>query len=53
MFILINIIIDYLPSEKALDMHNVVILIKFVFNKNHDHYYYEMLYFGRIDVTKS
>ena len=29
-----------LPLEKTLDMDNVVILIKSVLNKNHNHHYY-------------
>ena len=34
---------DDLPLEKALNMHNVVILIKSFFKKNHNHYYYQVL----------
>ena len=30
-----------LPLEKMLNMHDVVILIKSIFYKNHNHYYYE------------
>ena len=30
--------VNYLPLEKTLNMHNVVILIKFVFNKNYSRY---------------
>ena len=30
--------VDYLPLEKTLNMHNVVILIKFAFNKNYSRY---------------
>ena len=32
-----------LPLEKTLTMHNVVILIKSVFNKNQNHYYCKVL----------
>ena len=32
---------DDLPSEKPLDTHNVVILNKSIFNKNHNHFYYQ------------
>ena len=34
---------DYLPLEKILNMYNVIILIKSVLNKNHNHYYYQMV----------
>ena len=33
---------DDLPLEKTLNMQNVVILIKLVFQKSHNHYYYEI-----------
>ena len=33
---------DDLPLKKTLTMHNVVILIKSVFNKNQNHYYYNI-----------
>ena len=32
---------DDLPFEKRLNVQNVVIIIKSVFNKNNNHYYYE------------
>ena len=32
---------DDLPFEKRLNVQNVVIIIKSVFNKNYNHYYYE------------
>lgn len=32
---------DYLPLEKTPNMHNVVALVKSVFNKNQNHYYYQ------------
>ena len=32
---------DNLPLEKTLNMYNILILIKSVFNKNHNHYYYQ------------
>ena len=31
---------DDLPLEEPLDLHNVIILIKSVFNKDQNHYYY-------------
>ena len=31
---------DSLPLEKTLTLHNVIILIKSVFNKYQNHYYY-------------
>ena len=31
---------DSLPLEKALTLHNAVILIKSIFNKDQNHYYY-------------
>ena len=31
---------DHLPLQKTITMHNVTILIKSVFNENHNHYYY-------------
>ena len=34
---------DNLPLEKTATIHNVVILIMFVFNEKHNHYYYKML----------
>ena len=47
---------DSLPLEKSLTFHNVIILIKSVFNKDTNRYYYnmflEMLYFDRIDVSE-
>ena len=33
---------DDLPLEKTLTWHNFVILIKSVFNKNQNHYYYNI-----------
>ena len=33
---------DSLPLEKALTLHNVIILIKSVFNKDQNHYYYNI-----------
>ena len=33
---------DSLPLEKTLTLHNVIILIKSVFNKNQNHYYYKI-----------
>ena len=33
---------DSLPSEKTLTLHNVLILIKSVFDKNQNHYYYNI-----------
>ena len=33
---------DSLPLEKTLTLHNVIILIKSVFNKNQNHYYYNI-----------
>ena len=35
---------DDLPLEKPLNMHNVVILIKFVFNKNYNRNYYQVFF---------
>ena len=32
---------DSLPIEKILTLHNVIILVKSVLNKNQNHYYYE------------
>ena len=32
---------DDLPLEKTLTMHNNVIIVKSVFNKNYNHYYYQ------------
>ena len=37
----IKIKIDF-SSEKPINMHDVVILNKTVFNKNHNHYYYQV-----------
>ena len=34
---------DNLPLEKTLTMHNVAMLSKSVFNKNQNHYYYNVL----------
>ena len=31
---------DDLPLEETLNLHNVIILIKSVFNKDQNHYYY-------------
>ena len=31
---------DSLPLEKTLTLHNVIILVKPVFDKNQKHYYY-------------
>ena len=33
---------DYLPIEKGLTLHNVIIHIKSVLNKNKNHYYYKI-----------
>ena len=33
---------DYLPLEKKLTLHNVIIRIKSVFNKDQNHYYYNI-----------
>ena len=33
---------DSLPSEKTLTLHIVLILIKSVFDKNQNHYYYNI-----------
>ena len=33
---------DDLPSEKLLNMHNVVIFIKSIINKNHNNNYYQL-----------
>ena len=33
---------DSLSLEKTLTLHNVIILIKSVFNKNQNHYYYNI-----------
>ena len=33
---------DSLPIEKMLTFHDVIILIKLVFNKNKDEYYYNI-----------
>ena len=33
---------DSLPLEKTLTLHNVIIRIKSAFNKNQNHYYYNM-----------
>ena len=33
---------DILPVEKMLTLHNVIILIKSVLNKDENHYYYKM-----------
>ena len=39
----IKIDLNYnLPSEKTLNMDNVVIRIKSVFNKSYNHYYYQV-----------
>ena len=32
---------DHLPLEKTLNIHNAVLHIESVFNKNHNHYYYQ------------
>ena len=33
---------DFLPLEQTLPLHNIVILIKSVFNKDQNHYYYNI-----------
>ena len=33
---------DDLPLEKAIAMHNIVILLKFISNENHNNYFYDM-----------
>ena len=52
------------PLEKAINMENVIVAIKSLLNKKHNHYYYErlfrkknsfkykMLYHDRIDVSE-
>ena len=35
---------DDLPSEKNQNVHNVVIVIKIVFSKNHNDYYYQLFW---------
>ena len=35
---------DSLPLEKALTLHNVIILIKSVLKKNQNHYYYYIIF---------
>ena len=46
MFILINIwklkLIQTMKLEKTLNMHNVLILIKSISNKNYNHYYHQV-----------
>lgn len=46
MFILINIwklkLIQTMKLKKTLNMHNVLILIKSISNKNYNHYYYQV-----------
>ena len=39
---------DSLPQEKSLTLHNVVILIKSVFNKNQNPYYYNVIWCHRL-----
>ena len=34
---------DSLPIEKTLTLHNIIILIKSVLNKDQNHYYYSIL----------
>ena len=33
---------DFLPPEKISTLHNVITLIKSIFNKGHSHYYYNI-----------
>ena len=33
---------DFLPIEKTLTLHNVIILIKSILNKDKNHYYYKI-----------
>ena len=33
---------DDLLLEKTLNLHNIVIFIKSIFSKNHNHYYYQI-----------
>ena len=33
---------DSLPIEKTLTLHNVIILIKSILNKDKNHYYFKM-----------
>ena len=40
---------DDLPLENTLVMHNVVMLIKSVFNKNKNHYYY--YYYENVSIS--
>ena len=35
---------DSLPIEKRLNLHNTIMLIKSVLNKDKNYYYYEYLY---------
>ena len=35
---------DSLPIEKGLNLHNVIILSKSVFNKDQNHYYYDIFF---------
>ena len=37
-----KLIHDSLPLEKTLFLHNIIILVKYVFNKNKNHYYYNI-----------
>ena len=35
---------DFLPIQKRLTLHNVIILIKSVLNKDQNHYYYNIFF---------
>ena len=35
---------DCLPPEKILTLHNVIMLIKSVHNKDQNHYYYDVFF---------
>ena len=35
---------DFLPLEKTLILRNVIIVIKSVFNKDQNHYYYNIFF---------
>ena len=44
---------DSLPMEKTLTLHNAIILIKSVLNKDKSHYYYNYLFFIEMLVSIS
>ena len=35
---------DDFPIEKTITMHNVIMLIKFAYNENHNHSYYKLFF---------